>query len=534
MIGPLQALNYADVDLYNLPVLRNIIQSYYQGLTLHGVLNALVFTQFFISGWMLYLPVRDLGAKINLKFAWGTYIMMTAGLLIAAVPLLLDQATVLYTFYPPMQGSPVFYIGASIMVAATWFVLGQVVYTWWAWKKANPGRVTPLVTYMSVATWLMWFIASLGLVIEALTMLVPWSLGLVKGIDPLLSRTLFWWTGHAIVYFWLLPAYISWYAFLPRHAGGRLVSEPLVRLAFAMFLINGTPVGLHHQFSDPNVANSWKVIHMLLTFTVAIPSLLTAFSVAASLEDAARARGGRGYFAWMGKLPWNNPVFTGQVLAMVSFILGGAGGIANASYSFSGVVHNTAWIPGHFHITVGTATTLSFMAIALWLVPHLTGKRLAQPKVALWSMWGWFAGMMVFALGMHWQGLLHVPRRSHVSAMAQSLETVFEGTKLPAAITGVSGVMLFIAGVMFFYVLFKTLLSPKVQDGESVALPYSDAMNPAGQQLASAGLLTRVTEPLLALFVVGLLAVLLVYLPVILPMITNYQFIPGQQLWRTP
>ena len=33
--------------------------------------------------------------------------------------------------------------------------------------------------------------------------------GWTKGIDPLLARTLFWYTGHAIVYFWVLPAYIS-------------------------------------------------------------------------------------------------------------------------------------------------------------------------------------------------------------------------------------------------------------------------------------------------------------------------------------
>lgn len=47
LLGPLQALNYAGIDLYGyFPFLR----SYYQGLALHSVLNALVFTTFFISG----------------------------------------------------------------------------------------------------------------------------------------------------------------------------------------------------------------------------------------------------------------------------------------------------------------------------------------------------------------------------------------------------------------------------------------------------------------------------------------------------
>ncbi|MBZ9715231.1 b(o/a)3-type cytochrome-c oxidase subunit 1 [Deinococcus multiflagellatus] len=531
MLGPLQALNYGGINLYDYPLLKNLIKSYYQGLTLHGVLNALVFTQFFISGWMLYLPARDLRVRPNMRFAWFTYLMMTAGLLTAAVPLLTNNATVLYTFYPPLEGSPVFYIGAAVMVAASLLVAAQVVLLWVGWKRANPGRVTPLVAYMSVATWLMWGVASLGLVVEVVVMLIPWSLGLTRGVDPLLARTLFWWTGHPIVYFWLLPAYISWYAFLPRQAGGRIASEGLARLAFTLFLIFSVPVGLHHQYADPNVQSSWKVIHMFLTFLVAVPSLLTAFSVGAALEDSARARGGRGLFGWVTRLPWGNASMTAQVLAMISFIFGGAGGIVNASMAFSPVVHNTAWIPGHFHITVGTATTLTFMGLVFWLLPHLTGKRLAWPRAALASVWLWFGGMMLFAVGMHWQGLAGVPRRAQVSAAAQ--QAVYDGMNiaLPKLMTAVSGMVLFVAAIFFFGVLFRTLLSPRVDDPESTPIPYSDAISAAGEQLASASTLVRRTEPLLALTVASLLLVILVYAPVIGPMLASYQFVPGQRLW---
>ena len=531
LLGPLQALNYGGINVYDYPLLKVLIKSYYQGLTLHGVLNALVFTQFFISGWMLYLPVRDLNVRPNMRFAWFTYLTMTAGLLTAAVPLLTNKATVLYTFYPPLEGSPVFYIGAAVMVAASLLVAGQVVWLWLAWKRAHPGRVTPVVTYMSVATWLMWVVAALGLVVEVVVMLIPWSLGLTRGVDPLLARTLFWWTGHPIVYFWLLPAYISWYAFLPRQAGGRMASEGLTRLAFAMFLVFSVPVGLHHQYADPNVQNSWKIIHMFLTFLVAVPSLLTAFSAAASLEDAARTRGGRGLIGWVRRLPWGNASMTAQVLAMISFIFGGAGGIVNASMAFSPVVHNTAWIPGHFHITVGTATTLTFMGVMFWLVPHLTGKRLASPRTALASVWWWFTGMMLFALGMHWQGLAGVPRRAQVSASAQ--QEVYDAMHLglPKAITAASGIVLFVAAILFYAVLWRTLLSQRVDDPESTPIPTSEAISAAGETLAGASPLVRRTEPLLALTFVALVLVILVYGPVIAPMLANYQFIPGQRLW---
>ena len=102
----------------------------------------------------------------------------------------------------------------------------------------------------------------------------------------------------------------------------------------------------------------------------------TLFNVVASLESGARARGGCGLITWFAKLPWGDPSLTAQVLAMLLFAFGGIGGLVNASYNLNLVVHNTAYIVGHFHLTVGTAVTLSFMGITYWLVPVLRGRGL--------------------------------------------------------------------------------------------------------------------------------------------------------------
>ena len=111
--------------------------------------------------------------------------------------------------------------------------------------------------------------------------------------------------------FALLPAYLSWYFLLPRQAGGRLFSEPLARLAFLLFIPLSLPVGFHHQFLDPGVSQGYKAIHTVLTFAIFIPSMMTAFTVLASLELGGRARGGQGLLGWVTKLPWKDPVFTG-------------------------------------------------------------------------------------------------------------------------------------------------------------------------------------------------------------------------------
>ena len=40
---------------------------------------------------------------------------------------------------------------------------------------------------------------------------------------------------------------------------------------------------------------------------------------------------------------------------MITFALGGFGGAINAADAMNAMIHNTAWIQGHFHLTVGTA-----------------------------------------------------------------------------------------------------------------------------------------------------------------------------------
>src|SRR2546430_11149768 len=198
-----------------------------------------------------------------------------------------------------------------------------------------------------------------------------------------MARPLFWFPGHPIVYFRLLPTCASWYALVLRQAGGRLFIDPMARASFILFLLLSTPVGMHHQFADPGIGQGWKLAHAFLTFAVFFPSLLTFFNVVASLESGARARGGRGLLAWFAKLPWSDPSLTAQVLAMLLFAFGGIGGLVNAPYSLNLMVHNTAYIVGHFHLTVGTAVTLSFMAITYWLVSVLRGRGLCSPRLTL-------------------------------------------------------------------------------------------------------------------------------------------------------
>ncbi len=338
-IGPLQALNYGGFNAYHW--LRPVLQTYYQGLTIHGVLNAYIFTFFITCGLLVYLPARELGLAPNMLLWRLCFGLMAAGTVLLLYAMFDNSSSVLWTFYPPLKGSPWFYLGMTLVVIGSLLPLPILLDLRSRWKALRPGALTPLVTYMSTTTMLMWFLAGGGAFIELVFQLDPWSLGLTDTVDPIVARTLFWWTGHPIVYFWLMPAYVSWYGLLPKQIGGKLVSDPMARLTFALLLVFSLPVGSHHQFQDPGFSPIWRGILTALTLSVALPSLITAFTIGLSLEFTGRLRGGRGLFGWFTALPWRNPSVAAQVLAMLTFIFGGAGGIVNGSWQLDNLVHNT-------------------------------------------------------------------------------------------------------------------------------------------------------------------------------------------------
>ncbi|MCA9949617.1 MAG: cbb3-type cytochrome c oxidase subunit I [Anaerolineales bacterium] len=469
-LGPLQKMNYIGLNVY--PALSSMgLKSYYQGLTLHGILNALVWTTFFITGFFTFTVTRSLKRELkHPRVSILALVVMLLGLILAAIPLLGNKATVLYTMYPPLQADAIFYIGMTLVVVGSWIVGLSLYLTYWGWRKDNPGETTPFIALGSIITMVMWQFATLGVAVEMLFMVIPWSLGLVEFIDPQLARTFFWFFGHPLVYFWLLPAYVSWYAMVPKQAGGKMFSEPLARLVFWLFLILSVPVGIHHQYVDPGVPQGWKVMHAILTYSLFIPSMITAFSVIASLEIGGRANGGKGLLGWIPKLPWGNPSFVAQNLAMILFAFGGIGGLTNASYNLNLAVHNTSWISGHFHLTVGSAATLTFFGISYWLVPKLSGKQLFSRKVGLWQAWTWFIGMLLMSNGLHILGLnFGMPRRTMIGA-AQYVGADWNPLLIEAAI---GGMVLGVSGLLYYVNMVGTVLSRKKLT-EPIEMPVAE------------------------------------------------------------
>ncbi len=191
----------------------------------------------------------------------------------------------------------------------------------------------------------------------------------------------------------------------------------------------------------------------------------------------------------------------------------------NASSNPNLVVHNTAWIPGHFHLTVGSAVTLTFMGITYWLVPYLSGRALWSRALGLWRVWLWFGGMALFSHAMHQLGLMEMPRRMMIGA-SPYLNPEWQSYLM---LSGIGGTILFLSSLLYFLNLVLTLIASRAP---APSVPeFAEALS--GPE-ASPAVLDRL-RPWLAL---AALLIVIAYGPTLFRLATTTPLTsPGFRVW---
>lgn len=457
LFGLIQGLNRAGV----LEIVGGL--NYYELLTAHGIFLILGFTTLFMNGYLYSAVDYVLGglSKSVRVLGWLSYSSFIIGAVLVTVMVLSGEATVLYTFYAPMAASPWFYIGLVFVVLSIWLSAAGVFISAFTWKKRNRGKHLPLFAFFAVGVYLLVTFGSLGVTWEVL-MLIPWAFGWTETINVLLTRTLFWSFGHTLVNVWYLVAVSAWYIVLPKVIGGKIFSDSLARLVVILIVILNVPGGFHHQIVDPGFTEGLKFMHLFMSLAIGFPSLMTAFALFATLERAGRHAGGKGLFGWFFKLPWKDVRFITIMLAMISFIFGGAGGIAQTNNQLNQVVHNSMWVVGHFHVTVGVAVVLTFFGLMYWLIPHLSGRVMTAKihNLGIWQTMFWTVGMLFMTISMSLVGLMGSPRRTEYTTYGESATAL--GWDPYLLFVGAGGTLLFAGVVLMVYIVFNLMFfAPK-------------------------------------------------------------------------
>ncbi|MBG9449094.1 cytochrome C [Cytobacillus firmus] len=457
ILGLMQGLNRA--GMLELPAWLN----YYQVLTAHGLLLVVVLSAFFTIGYFYAGLSHTLGGllpKVR-KMAWIGFWMKIFGFVLAVIPILMNEASVMYTFYPPMAASPIFYIGLVFIVLGVWMCAFGAFINVASWRKRNPGQHIPILSFFATGVFVLLFFGSIPVAIEVFT-IIPWAFGWVETINVMVARTLFWAFGHTLVNIWYLTAVSAWYVIVPKVIGGRRWNDLLTRIVVIALVIMNITGGFHHQIIDPGISEPVKYMHVFMSLAIGFPSLMTAYAMFAVFERTARRKGGKGIVGWYKKLPWGDVRFLAPFIAMAAFIPAGAGGIAQTTNQLNQVVHNTMWVVGHFHLTLGMSVVMTFFGLSYWLIPYVS-KRVLTPqinKLGVIQTIIWTLGMIIMSGAMHWVGLLGSPRRTSYSTYFDNATALSWDPYL--FFLAIGGTLLMIGVLMQVYAVFYLMFfAPK-------------------------------------------------------------------------
>src|SRR5690606_2524926 len=289
--------------------------------------------------WMLFFEIAVLyfAASTLLRcriatprLAWLAYALMLAGAVINNIAVFRGDSSVMMTSYVPMMAHWSFYLGLIVFAVGALIACGVFFGTMVVAKreKTYEGSV-PLVTFGAMTA----AIIAVFTLLSGAIILIPtffMSVGVLKNVDPLVYRVIWWALGHSSQQI-NVAAHISiWYAVAAIAFGAKPMSERVSRGAFLLYILFLQLASAHHILADPGVSTEWKIVNTsYFMYFAVLASMIHALSIPGAMEVAQRARGfNKGLFEWLRKAPWGNPVFSSVFISLVGFgFLGGISGV---------------------------------------------------------------------------------------------------------------------------------------------------------------------------------------------------------------
>ena len=487
--------------------------TFYMVLTAHGI-DMLIFWIIFFEIAVLYFASSTL-LRCRLatpKVAWAAFVLMLVGAVTNNIAVFQGGSSVMMTSYVPMMASPWFYLGLILFAVgaliACFVFFGTLVVA--KRDKTYQGSV-PLVTFGAItAAIIAVFTIASGAIILIPTFLL--SVGIIKEVDPLIYRTIWWAFGHSSQQI-NVAAHISiWYAVAAIAFGAKPMSERVSRGAFLLYILFLQLASAHHLLADPGVSTAWKVVNTsYFMYFAVLASMIHGLTIPGAIEVAQRAKGyNNGLFEWLRKAPWGNPVWSGVFISIIGFgFLGGISGVMMGTEQLNMIIHNTVYVPGHFHATVVVGTTLTFMALTFFLIPVLFKREMINPALAKWQPYLFGFSMYFFCLVMMGAGTLGVSRRHwDMSFGGAGMAYEWPGAAyLMMGLVGIAGVAAIAGGAIYIYITVGSLLWGKKLAGGDVSAKFTPipptAPTAVAQSYGSAGFAAPGTFALAMVFLVS-------------------------------
>ena len=265
-----------------------------------------------------------------------------------------------------------------------------------------------------------------------------------KGGSPLLWQHLFWFFGHPEVYIAILPGMGVTSQLLSTFSRKPIFGYKAMVYAMLSIGVLGFLVWGHHMFMSgmsPYSAFAFSI----MTMCIGVPSAIKTFNWLGTL--------------WRGRVQFHSPMLF--AIGFVSlFVSGGLSGPFLAQPALDNYLHDTAFVPAHFHLIMGVAAIFGIFAATYYWFPKMFG-RMMNESLGRIHFWFSFIGTYAIFMPMHYLGMAAQPRRYSSLNELQYLHALMPLGKFItiAAIITITGQFLFV--INLFWSMFK---GPKASD----------------------------------------------------------------------
>jgi cytochrome c oxidase subunit 1 len=281
-----------------------------------------------------------------------------------------------------------------------------------------------------------------------------------KGGSPLLWQHLFWFFGHPEVYIAILPGMgvasqvLSTFSRKPIF-GYKAMVYAMLSIGFFGFMVWG-----HHMFMSgmsPYSAFAFSI----LTMCIGVPSAIKTFNWLGTM--------------YKGRIRFSTPML--YAIGFVSlFVSGGLSGPFLAQPVLDIQLHDTAFVPAHFHLIMGVAAIFGIFAATYYWFPKMFG-RMMNETLGRIHFFLTLAGTYAIFMPMHYAGMAGQTRRySQFTEVAYLQKLIPLNTFITyAAIITIAAQFIFV--INLFWSLFK---GPKASDNpwEATTLEWTTSTPP--------------------------------------------------------
>ncbi len=392
--------------------------SFYALLTLHGAGMIVALSMCGMGGlWRLMNRQKPLAASV----AYGAYLLTVLGVAGVLIATLFGGFAALYTFLPPLPfhgnwpswSTGVFLIGLALVnfgwMAWCLQMLRGVLRAYgglrgalaWdmVWHRrafdAAGGRPPPPEAFPALMAGFDGLIAGMDATLLCVALLVRWIDPRVI-IDPLWAKNLVYFFAHtyANLIIYMLAALI--YVGMPYATGRKYQTSAVLAVAWWTSMLLTMTNYFHHLYMDFVQPEPLQYLGELSSYLSALP--VTAVTILGALA-----------LVWRSGMKWTlGAIF--MYAGLVGWVVGGIGAEIDASVPFNFNLHNTLWVPAHFH-TYLLGGCLMF--VVGWAFLCVESRSLRHTATAMRWLVGLFTfgGMTWFLAGFYVGGAWGVPRR---------------------------------------------------------------------------------------------------------------------------